>query len=419
MSTMETTAGPGVERLEELPGLAALRRRPLADFANCVGVAIGRASLLVASDAPAVVREVEHYVPLAPWSASSAHWEVVYLHDPALEAAIRRVAEGTGETAYAKRDLHYHSARLGDGTLLLASDDSFGADRHSVVRAGRWVAVVDAAGTEQTRRGPLRVVREVMLRGLENLGGCFGHAAAVDAEGTGCLLVGGNGSGKTSVMWHLVMQGAGYVANDRCVLLREDGRVRVFVYPMSIRLGMGTVGGADALRVQRLQRSQPEGLWAQRVERDDDARANWGNREKLEITPRELSGLTGAGVSLEGTADVLVFPRLEIGAGPVRLRDVSRAAAEAVLRENLREPVDEDFLRGWLGVRRVSDAFLVERQEGVLQALLALPRRGVEGDPRSLQRAAPGLFRELAGASASSASSPASSAREAEGSRAG
>jgi hypothetical protein len=395
MSTMETTAGPRVQRLDALPGLQALRRRPLADFAHCAGVACGRATLLVASDSAAVVREVEHYIPLTPWSSSTAHWEVVSVLDPALEEAIRQVARATGETAYAKRDLSYHSARLDDGTLLLASDESFAEHRHAIVRAGSWVAVVDAGGTEQTRRGPLRVVREVSLRGLENLGGCFGHAAAVDAAGTGCVLFGGNGSGKTSVMWNLVMQGAGYVANDRCTLLQEAGRIRVFVYPMSIRLGMGTVGDMTRLRELQLQRSQAEGLWSQRFARDDDARANWGNRDKLELTPRELTELTGAPVSLEGAADVVVFPRLEIGAGPVRLCEVSRAAAEGVLRENLREPVDEDFMRGFLDAREVSDAFLVDRQEELLQALLELPRFRVEGDPRSLRGAAPELFREL------------------------
>lgn len=399
MSIIETALRPPVRQLDEVEGLGALRRRPISDYSHCMGAACGRTTLLVASDVASVIREVEHYVPLAPWRASAVHWEVVYVLDPALEAEIRRVAQATGQTAYAKQDLSYHYAELEDGTHLLSSDDSFGADRHTMVRAGNWVAVVDSASTEQTRRGPLRAMREVMLRTLENQGGCFAHSAGVAVEGTGCLFVGGNGSGKTSAMWHMVLQGAEYVSNDRCVLLHDAGRVSVYAYPMSIRLGMGTVsssGTALALRGRRLQRSQPAGLWAQRVESNDDARANWGNRDKLEVTPRELSGLTGAGVSLEGTADALVFPRLELGAGPVRLSEVPDGFAERLLRENLREPVDEDFGRGYLHVREVSDDFLVERQEDLLRALLALPRWSLEGDPRSLEQAAPAVARELA-----------------------
>lgn len=395
MSIIETPP----RKLDEVEGLGALRRRPISDYSHCMGAACGRTTLLVASDAAAVIREVEHYLPLAPWRAAAVHWEVVYVADPALEAAVRRVAEAAGGTGYAKRDLSYHRADLEDGTRLLSSDATFGAHRHTLVRAGNWVAVVDGASTEQTRRAPLRAMREVMLRTLENGGGCFAHAAGVAVEGTGCLFVGGNGSGKTSAMWHMVLQGAEYVSNDRCVLLLDGGRIEVYAYPMSIRLGMGTVsssGTALALRGRRLQRSQSAGLWAQRVESSDEARANWGNRDKLEVTPRELSGLTGAGVSLEGTGDALVFPRLELGAGPVRLRDVPDAFAERMLRENLREPVDEDFGRGFLGVREVSDGFLVERQEELLRALLALPRWSLEGDPRSLEGAAPAVARELA-----------------------
>jgi hypothetical protein len=94
-----------------------------------------------------------------------------------------------------------------------------------------------------------RVVRQLLMRGGEVQAGRSVHAAAVDIDGHGVLIGGHPGSGKTTVLTHLIEgHGAGPVANDRAVLIpRSDRQWRVIGVPLAWRFTPEGVGCSPTL----------------------------------------------------------------------------------------------------------------------------------------------------------------------------
>lgn len=71
----------------------------------------------------------------------------------------------------------------------------------------------------------VRIVRQLMMRGGEVLGGRCVHAGAVDIDGVGFLVGGHSGAGKTSTLTSLIEHhGARPVANDRSILVQANDR---------------------------------------------------------------------------------------------------------------------------------------------------------------------------------------------------
>ena len=71
------------------------------------------------------------------------------------------------------------------------------------------------------------------------------HASCVDVNGSGVLIVGRSGSGKSSLAINLLALGAKLVADDQCELVRKNNSCRIFKpasLPKSIEIrGIGLV----------------------------------------------------------------------------------------------------------------------------------------------------------------------------------
>ena len=70
------------------------------------------------------------------------------------------------------------------------------------------------------------------------------HATCVDVNGSGVLIVGHSGSGKSSLAINLLALGSKLVADDQCVLVKKNKKFRVFkpALPNSIEIrGAGLV----------------------------------------------------------------------------------------------------------------------------------------------------------------------------------
>ena len=79
------------------------------------------------------------------------------------------------------------------------------------------------------------------------------HATCVEIGGTGVLLRGPSGSGKSDLALRLIDGGAGLVADDRADLTLEEGRV-VVTAPPEIA-GLLEVRGQGVRRVARVERA--------------------------------------------------------------------------------------------------------------------------------------------------------------------
>lgn len=128
------------------------------------------------------IEDIEHYIPKELDRREGdipSQIEIRFIIDPELEQSVRSACFQKGETITAKRKFTYKRLKL-DDQVLFASHE--GDEPHSVaVNKGRY-AVIGKNNNESAIRCPLRIVREIALRTLENQGGCFTHAAAVSFE---------------------------------------------------------------------------------------------------------------------------------------------------------------------------------------------------------------------------------------------
>ena len=94
-----------------------------------------------------------------------------------------------------------------------------------------------------------RIIRQLIMRGGEALGGRSVHAGAVDVEGDGVLVGGLPGAGKTSVLTHLIERhDASPIANDRTILAPVSDRSwRAVGVPLAWRFTPEGIGGCSAL----------------------------------------------------------------------------------------------------------------------------------------------------------------------------
>lgn len=107
-------------------------------------------------------------------------------------------------------------------------------------------------------------------------------------------------------------------------------------------------------------------MWKQQVTSEEGAIKNWANRNKLGLTPKELSSLLGVRIQEDSTVKMVIFPKLGINSGDLCIEVASDHFAHQVLTANLREPDDEEYLSGWLDLREVSDQYLIKKKKNCI-----------------------------------------------------
>ena len=346
------------------------------------------------------IEDIEHYIPEKPVNTSedrSSQIHIRFIIDPELEQSIRNACFQKGETITAKRKFTYKRLKLADQVLFASHE---GDEPHSVaVDKGRY-AVIGKSKNESAIRCPLRIVREIALRTLENQGGCFTHAAAVSFEDgqKGALIIGDKGAGKSTTMWQFLHYGgADFITNDRSISVLEDQELTVYGWPMCLALGVGTVQATtniQELKNKQFSRSQDERIWDEAISTEEEAKEKWASGCKFEITPKEAAEMTGTTIRSSTKVDMVIFPSLKIGSGEIRLIPVKKddQRAKDIMIANIREPEDPDYLKGWLGLRHVSDTFLEQKASELIHHLFHMPCFYLEGDPRHLQKAIPDLL---------------------------
>jgi hypothetical protein len=346
---------------------------------------MGGINIVINSQAIDVIEELRQYIPLDRIIVESlCAYSIYVIEDIELEDEIRH---GTVELSKVnvKPEIMY-SKRVHEGCDAFISDVGFEGHEHVVLKKGESVLVVLRNTDEQSIRMPLRVVREVLLREFENNGASLFHAAMVELwEGSGALIVGDKAAGKTTTMMHLLVGGAAYVSNDMTIVKGDqNGGMLGYGWPLSVRVGMGLVDsliGLKSFSKKEFSRIQDKQIWKQSFSTEREKASNWGVQSKLELTPTEVSSITNADIACCTEVACLVFPRLDISANEIKIELVEPEAVLDCLSRNSREPVDEDYLTGWMGVRRLNEGELAENANNITSKLLALPIFIISGNP--------------------------------------
>jgi HprK-related kinase B len=152
---------------------------------------------------------------------------------------------------------------------------------------------------------------------LLDRGWLLAHAAGVTRRGGGLGLAGLSGRGKSSLMLHLLSAGLGFASNDRLLLQRDNGLVRMRGVPKMPRVNPGTLLSQPRLE-PILPASRRGALSA--LSRDE----LWHLEEKYDVPVHEIYPDSALRLSarLEAVAILAWDPG---GAGPTVLEEVDLA----------------------------------------------------------------------------------------------
>jgi hypothetical protein len=136
-------------------------------------------------------------------------------------------------------DLRGRRRRLPDGSLLVLDTANGTAYRHE---PGGVVVEFFGSDTEASRVHLLEYLRTAALLLEEARGTLILHATATVSGGRGYLILGPKGSGKSTLMLHLVLEhGHEYLSGDRVLVSRGPGGLRVRGWPDYPCLGVATL----------------------------------------------------------------------------------------------------------------------------------------------------------------------------------
>jgi len=232
---------------------------------------------------------------------------------------------------------------------------------YTLFRSGRRVHVYSGQSQASILTS---VAREIWRREVENLGGVIIHAGcAALADGTGVLIAGPKGAGKTSALLSLGSCGATIVENDRTALFLRDGRIYGTSVPITIRIGRGTLRGLGILA----------GL--------PEAAADRIYKRKIGFTRRQLAETLKA--RLKGSAEVhsLVFPRrCDVG---LALEPITRDKVRKRLLRYQYTPQDPGLPGDLLGLRSLDSREVHDNGQRILARLADIPAFGAVHDGAS------------------------------------
>jgi hypothetical protein len=204
-------------------------------------------------------------------------------------------------------------------------------------------------------RYPIRLVREAMIRTHEDAGGTLFHAAGVDLAGTGVMITGPRGAGKTTMTAALLSQNrASLLSNDRLIATPDGLLVAV---PLPVPTGRGTIEAFAPLAAAvhgKAATLPPE----------------FGSRLKHVFTARQFATALGATLTARTRPSLIVVPNLTDTTDPVTTRTLNTAQARTILTQNCFTPHDE-FWRPWLLPRHTSTADLTAQATSTINRLTA------------------------------------------------
>lgn len=356
----------------------------IANYSAGLVCSLGSTRFSIASDQEPVIHNAAHYLLPTTELRTASQWEITLdvVSLAVFEEATREY--GAFSVAKVKPGFTYHRETRED-IELFRSREGFERSPHLIVKRGKRLAVLAPQLDEIVARIPVRLVREVGLRESQNAGGCFIHAGAVVKSFGGILVVGASGAGKTTTLLRLLRDvDAQFVANDRGVVsANPDGRVAFHAWPLGIRVGQGTHLSYPELcfAMAGLHRSENE-LIQDKLARL--AAHKWGSRVKYEYTPLELCHRFGREATMACEINAMVIPNLSLNGKSPEYRPIrSSDVATRVLKNEITEPSDAEYGRGWLGVRTIADEEAAASKERVLGRLLNLPSYELVGDPRA------------------------------------
>ena len=197
--------------------------------------------------------------------------------------------------------------------------------------------------TADIRSHLLRVVSELYLRCLAELGGTKIHGGAYVHKDGAVVVIGPHAAGKTTLIFAMAQRsGNGFLANDNIVLLHGSHGIVAYPVPMRCRIGVAT-----ARRLERfgpvlnnhlpLYLEQHEDLNKSAAASQPDSTLLFGSKVKLALTAREIQQLLGLPHYGPAAVSRVLIPKLHLACSEPRLERLTVDDAIRCLQDNVIE----------------------------------------------------------------------------------
>ncbi|MGE7983652.1 hypothetical protein [Solibacillus sp. NPDC093137] len=217
---------------------------------------------------------------------------------------------------------------------------------------------------------PLRIIREILLRSLENKMEIFFHASAIEFKGSGIIITGDSGAGKTSLMTHFVANSdAAFLANDR-VIITKSNELIIKQFPLPIRLGLGTAKQYNELiKAEKFQRKQDSSM--EKALKDlPIEEPYYENVGKLELTPKEFSNLFNSNFKDTAKLKLIIIPSIQFNSDKIKIIDLTEDKKKEYLNNGCFTPIDESRLTDWVENLEYDFVTLKENSNKIIEDMI-------------------------------------------------
>jgi len=266
---------------------------------------------------------------------------------------------------------------------------------------GSRVEVVAPSSRPSTRIALLRLVREFSTHHLAAQGAVHLHAAALEHDGRGILIVGPKRAGKTSLLIHCLGEaGSLFIANDRAGVSSDSRlRWRLGGMPTVISIRPGTLELINRPLFLAASRWLARMTLTEALAIPSDT-AQLSPPQPLSISPRQFCYAVDVGRVGSAPLRAIVFPRVDTDRDGLHFSRLSADGVGERLRSHLLHPADTVFRSDLTGARGTGTEaeMLAELQAAIPAFECVLGRQAFSGGSAcsalfdTLNRTADGLL---------------------------
>lgn len=202
---------------------------------------------------------------------------------------------------------------------------------------------------------PIRLMREILIRKMEEKGIIFSHATGVTVNNEGMLLINNSGGGKTTLMTKFFEsnENVGLLSNDRVFATANENTYSMNYFPFPILYSMGTVRGNENIKNYFIKTKQ--------VEKATNGKSTLKTyNKKIEIPLTDMKNIYPS-ISLLTKSKIgrVIIPKLQLSNKDKKFVCISKlepSEAYDILSQNTFTPNDTEVQRKpWLYPRKLSN----------------------------------------------------------------
>lgn len=247
------------------------------------------------------------------------------------------------QTHFGERYAYHKLHMLPDCIVFVSTRGSSPSDwvEHIVIQRQYEITSVSCAEAPERDLHATWIIRELVVRLLEQAGGFLLHAGAVCLAGKGLIICGPKGSGKTSTVINLLASGkATLVAEERILLKWHKEKWFALGIPRDMRIGIGSLPHLPGQLRKFIDTPKSTVV---------DPLEVWGNTQKIKVGIEIVTEAFNTQLLLGPVqVDMVLFPRLRDKDNVIELVECSFEDAEQILNGELSSPEDPLFGQGWL-----------------------------------------------------------------------